>query len=159
MKNQLLSAIACGILLFAACKKDDTTPNNNNNNNTSKKDLIVGGKWQWTGLAMVYSNNGKDSLVDAWSEVKDCDKDDSYTFATDGTGIVEENATKCSDDPQTENITWKLINNETQVEVTDDKGPSILTIIELTATKAVYDQRVSVGSDSVTVRQSFKNIK
>lgn len=157
MKNFLLSATVCAILLFAACKKDDnttTTPTP-----TSKKTLVVDGKWQWSGLSMVYNNNGKDSLVDGWSVVKDCDKDDIFTYTNDGKGVIDEGANKCDTDPQTKTITWEFINNDTQVKVTDDKGPSILTIVELTAKQAIYRQRVSTGGDSITVQQTFKNIK
>ncbi len=160
MKNLLLSATACAILLFAACKKDDNTTTTPTTPATSKKTLIVDGKWQWSGLAVVYNNNGKDSLVDGWSVVKDCDKDDFFTYTADGKGVIDEGSTKCDTDPQTKNITWELINNDTQVKVTDDKGPSILTIMELTTTQAKYRQRVSTsGTDSITVEQTFKNIK
>jgi hypothetical protein len=166
MKQLTLSVAACGLLLFAACSKDDdktTTPNNNNNNNNngkSKKDLVVDGKWQYSGLSMVYNNNGKDSLADAWSIVKDCDKDDIMTFTADGKGIIDEMANKCANDPQTKSITWEMLNNETEVKVTDDKGPAMMKIIELTATNAVYRQRLaSSNGDSITVQQSFKNVK
>ncbi len=160
MKNLLLSATACTILLFAACKKDDktsTTPTTPTS--TNKKAMVVDGKWQWIGLSTVYNNNGKDSLVDGWSIVKDCDKDDFITYTNDGKGVIDENTNKCDNDPQIENITWELINNDTQVKVTDDKGPSILTIVELTAKQAIYRQRVDAGGDSITIQQTFKNIK
>lgn len=164
MKHITLGAIACGILLFAACSKSEDNPTPGNNTTTpstkSKKELVVDGKWKWTEFATVYNKNGKDSLVDGWSQIKECDKDDIMTFAADGTGTIDEMANKCDNDPQTKSITWELLNNETQVKVTDDKGPAMLTIIELTATKATYRQRVAVGGgDSMTVQQVFTNVK
>lgn len=160
MKKHLLSATACTILLFAACKKDNSTTTTPTTPTTSKKNLIVDGKWQWSGLAVVYNSNGKDSLVDGWAGVKDCDKDDIVIYTADGKGTVDENTNKCDTDPQISNFTWELLNNETQVKVTDDDGPATLTIIELTATQAKLRQRVSTGqNDSITVEQTFKNIK
>jgi hypothetical protein len=168
MRHFTLTAIACTILLAAACKKDETTSNNSNNNNNnnnnntkSKKDLVVDGKWQWSGLSMVMKNaGGNDSLVDAWSTVKECDRDDIMTFAANGTGTIDEGANKCDNDPQTKSLTWEMLNNETQVKVTDDKGPAMLTIVELTATQAIYRQRVATsGTDSITIQQTFKNVK
>ncbi|RYY51518.1 MAG: hypothetical protein EOO06_00510 [Chitinophagaceae bacterium] len=163
MKHLIFLVAAIGVLLFASCSKDDTaTPNNNNNNNNnnkSKKDLVVDGKWQWTGLWMVYSNNGKDSLADGWSQVKECDKDDIMNFTADGKGSIDEMTNKCTNDPQTKSLTWEMLNNETEVKVIDDKGPTIMKIVELTATNAVYRQRIATGADSITIRQSFKNVK
>lgn len=164
MKKLRFSIAVIGLVFFASCSKDDTkttTPSINNNNSNSKKDLVIDGKWKWTGLSMVYTNNGKDSLVDAWSQVKECDKDDIMTFTADGKGTIDEMTNKCDKDPQTKSLTWELLNNETEVKVTDDKGPTIMKIIELTATTAIYRQRVATGTgtDSITVQQTFKNVK
>ena len=148
------------VLLFAACSKKKENPTTPPSTTKSKKDLVVDGKWQWSAFAFVMNNNGKDSLVDAWSQVKDCDKDDIMTYSANGTGVIDEGATKCDPNAaQTKNITWELMNNETQVKVTDDKGTHLLTIVSLTATEAVYKQRVATGGDSITVQQTFKNVK
>jgi hypothetical protein len=163
MKQITLSTIAAGMLLFASCSKDDLNPTNPTNPTTpttpSKKDLVIDGKWKWTNLQMVTNNNGQDVFTDAWSQVKDCDKDDTYTFTSDGKGVIEENANKCTDDPQTKNITWTINSAETEVMVTDDKGPSKLTVVDITKTTAVYRQRVFTGTDSITVQQTFTNVK
>lgn len=160
MKSFTLTLLA-GILLFASCDKtkENPTPNPTTPTGKSKKDLVIDGKWQWSGLAFVMNVGGKDSLIDAWSEVDDCDRDDIMTYTADGKGVIDENTNKCTGDPQVQNITWELINNESQVKVTDDEGTHLLTIVELTEKKAVYKQRVFTGSDSITVQQTFKNIK
>jgi hypothetical protein len=155
MRKFVLSAVACSVVLFNACKKsDDPTPPAN-----SKKDLVVNGKWKWTGLSSVVMVGGTETLVDGWSIVQDCDKDDIMTFSADGTGTIDEKALKCDPTaPQIKNITWEFLNNETQVKVTDDEGPQVLTIVELTATQAIYRQRLYTGTDSVTIQQTFTNV-
>lgn len=160
MKSFTLTLLA-GILLFASCDKTKENPAPNPTTPTvkSKKDLVIDGKWQWEGLAFVMNVNGKDSLIDAWAEVKDCDKDDIMTYTADGKGKIDEMTNKCTDDPQVQNITWELINNETQVKVTDDEGTHLLTIIELTEKKAVYKQTMDVGGNPIVIQQTFKNIK
>jgi hypothetical protein len=160
MKNLTLSAIACGILVFAACSKTEEKPSTNTNTTKSKKDLVVDGKWKWTDLAFVMNIGGKDSLINAWSEVDQCDRDDIMSFTSDGKGTIDEGSTKCDpSDPQIENITWEMLDNETKVKVTTPDETSVLTIVELTATKAVYKQRMFTGSDSITVQQTFTNVK
>jgi hypothetical protein len=160
MKQLTLSITAIALLSLAACnKKDDPAPNNNNTT-TSKKDLLVGGEWQWDGLWGVENPGASnETLTDAWASVKDCDKDDRVVYTADGKGTIDEKALKCDNDPQLQQIKWELINNETQIKITNDKGTYQMTIVELTATKAVYRQRVAMSAtDSTTIQQSFKKI-
>ncbi len=160
MKNSVLLIMASGLMLFTACEKIKENPTPAQPVSKSTKDLVVDGKWQMTGMALVVNNNGTDSLVDAWANVKECDRDNVMTFTNDGKGVIDEMATKCDPaDPQTRNITWEFINNDTQVKITDNKGTNISTIVELTATKAIYKMRVAAGADSITIQQTFKNIK
>jgi hypothetical protein len=157
MKLLKLSAMACGILLFAACSKTDD--NNPNPGPTNTAALIVDGTWQWSDLDFVLNMGGTDTLINAWHEVDSCDRDDIMTFTADGNGQIDEMATKCNPaDPQIETLTWELLNNDTQVKVTTATDTSILTIMELTATKAVYRSKVFTGTDSITVQQTFTNI-
>ena len=162
MKYFTLTAALSGLLLFASCdKKEETKPSTTTPATKTKKELIVDGKWQMTDLAFVMKNGaGQDSLVNGWSIVDDCTKDDFMTFTADGKGVIDEGATKCdAADPQTENVTWELLNNETEVKVVTPDETQVLKIMELTATKAVYRQSFTQGAQTMTVEQTFKNIK
>jgi|GEM_PF-4708596 hypothetical protein len=157
MKKLTLSITAAVLLLTACNKKDDPTPTNNTTN--SKKDLLMNGEWQWDGLWTVQNPGASnETTTDVWSSVKDCDKDDRITFAANSKGTVDEKANKCDSDVQTESFGWELTNNETILKITEADGKiRMLTIVELTASKSVYRERVEVsGSDSMTIEQAFK---
>lgn len=152
-------ALTSGILLFAACKKTEKDPDPTPATK-SKKEIISEGKWQYSALSFIVKMNGKDTTMDAWSLLEDCDKDDFMTFTASGTGTIDEGATKCDPaDPQIENLTWEFQDNETYVKVTNNDGPTRMKIIELTATQAKYETRTLIGADSATVVSTFKNIK
>lgn len=172
MKHFTLIALALGLLFFASCDKANetttpapttptpTTPAPTTPTPKTKKELLVDGKWQWVGLEFVTTVNGQDSLVDGWSVVEDCVKDNIMTYSADGKGTIDEMATKCDPaDPQTKTLTWELMNNDTEVKVTDDEGTHVITIMELTATKAVLRQTTTSGGSPIVVQQTFKNIK
>lgn len=94
------------ILLTGACKKKQ-----------DPSQLILG-TWKMTaGTSYILVNNQPvGGLLDWFSNQPSCQKDNTYTFRTDGTLLIDEGAEKCEPDaPQTTSIEYRLINDQTLI--------------------------------------------
>jgi hypothetical protein len=145
-----------GIALQFACGKDDAPAG------PSKTELITKAAWK-------YDTGGVDANKDGFADtalppgyVLSCNTDNTLTFNTNNTGVVDEGATKCDPaDPQTRDFTWTFTNNETRINfptlvfngLTGD-----VTIKTLTDTKLELIKEVNIGAPStVNVIISFKH--
>lgn len=111
MKKQLFSILLPALVLIslASCKKDSKKSN---------MELITQSAWK---LQTVGIDGDKNGTVDLEDAVDACTKDDLTTFATNGTGTVDEGASKCDPaDPQTTSFTWSFANNETELNFDGD---------------------------------------
>jgi hypothetical protein len=118
MKKQLFALIlpALVIVSMTSCKKDSKKSNT---------ELITQSAWK---LQTVGIDNDKNGTVDLEDAIDACSKDDLTTFATNGTGVVDEGATKCDPtDPQTTSFTWSFANNETELNF--DGDTFLLTVV------------------------------
>jgi hypothetical protein len=119
MKKIILS-VAILAVLFTGCKKkdDDPTPVTTK----TKAELLTAHTWKQTGsVSNVAIDADEDASTpdtkDLWTEKYDeCEKDDTYTFKADGTGSFTDAGTVCEND-ESYDFTWKLINNNTEVEM------------------------------------------
>jgi len=133
MKKLTLYFLAAALVTVASCKKDDDNNNNNGNNNPgpqlTKKEMLTAKPWKATGLTV--------GGADFWSLVDACERDNIFTFKTDGVYIEDEGATKCdSGDPQVVvTSTWSFIDNETKLIYDGDTA----TIKQLTSTTLVLE--------------------
>lgn len=165
--SKAIMMLSCGIVLFAACKKDETTPNNNGNNNNGnnntkgKKELLVDGKWQITALSTTYNDGTGDTTIDSYADWDACMKDDFTTFSADGKGVNDEGATKCdATDPQTDNFTWSLIDNDTKIRIVEaGEDDDTSDIVEITATQIKLKEAFNSQGVAGTTTITFKNIK
>jgi hypothetical protein len=58
-------------------------------------------------------DRNKNGLVDIGEEsIRDCEKDNSYTFNKDGSGVVAENAMICGANNPVDQFAWTLTNND-----------------------------------------------
>ncbi len=153
----------CAVVLFAACNKsedpkDDTKPGDTPGK-SAKRQLLEAGKWQLTAEIATANYMGKDTTVDLYADMEECDKDDFVVFAGDGTVTVDENADKCDDDNQLETFTWALLDNDTRIALVDS-NPDTFDIIELTATQWKF-KKTEANSSGVPVNwiSTYKNIK
>ena len=152
----LYSFLLIGISLQLACSKDDPPAG------PSKTELITKAAWK-------YDTGGVDANKDGFVDtnlppgyVLSCNTDNTLTFNNDGTGVVDEGATKCdAAEPQTRDFTWTFTNNETHINfptlvfngLTGD-----VTIKTLTDTKLELLKEVNIGAPStVNVIISFKH--
>jgi len=85
-------------LLFANCKKSSS------DKTKTKTELITQTSWKF--------DNAKVSGVDVSSFLQTCETDNILSFSSNGTGVVDEGATKCnSGDPQTNPFNWSFTTN------------------------------------------------
>ena len=106
-------AVALSAILFFACKKSS---DNNSNPSKTKTDLITASLWRF--------DNAKLAGVDVSGYFDDCEKDNTVTFVSNGTGTVDEGATKCNAaDPQTVSFNWAFENNESSIHTSTPLFP------------------------------------
>src|SRR3979490_1103963 len=107
MKKQslwIITAFAFFVLAAPSCKKH-TTPAQK-----TKTELITQASWKF--------DNAKVGGNDVSAFLQTCQKDNILYFSANGTGTVDEGATKCnSGDPQTNPFTWSFLSNETMLHV------------------------------------------
>ncbi len=140
--KKLLSFAALGLLsvslAFVSCSKDD---DDNSPAPKTKTQLITQSTWRFSAATV----GGSD--VSAF--IQACQKDNILTFASNGTGIVDEGPLKCNaGDPQTNPFTWNFLNNETQLFISAtlfSGGSSTFNIVTLSETQLVVSQNITVG--------------
>jgi hypothetical protein len=150
MKNTtlILSAFIMLTLATASCKKSSTP-------GKSAAELLTQKVWLYQTSGIDADRNG---TIDTADDTDDCEKDNSFTFNTNGTGVMDEGATKCdSGDPQTENFNWVLTNN-TQLTLTGGTNTTMSgTVQTLSETALTVYQDVSFGGASFRVIIQFKH--
>lgn len=154
MKNSFLVILVLGSICLTQCGKKDSGP--------SKTELITSASWK-------YDNSGLDINADGFIDtglppgyVNDCDKDNVITFKADGTGTLDEGATKCDPgNPQTSPFTWTFKNGETVLNfptalVSGFDGD--VKILKLTSTELDLAKNVNIGgAATVDVIVEFKH--
>lgn len=111
MKKNLFSFLfpVLFLLTMVSCSKDSKKSNT---------ELLTQAAWKLVSVGVDSDKNGTIDLEDA---VDACTKDDLTTFAVNGTGVVDEGASKCDPlDPQTTTFTWSFANNETELNFDGD---------------------------------------
>ncbi len=160
--NRTFLTVCCVSVIFAACKKDDNnngTNNSGNNNSSATQKSLVAGKWQQSAGTATVTYKGKDTTLDVYKEMDDCDKDDFILFADNGTGTIDENANKCSDDLQVENFKWALLNNDTRLALVDS-NPDTFDVVTMTGTEMKLKLvKPNSSGQPVTTINTYKNIR
>jgi len=70
----------------------------------------------WLLLSYGYDKNNNGEVESNEENIRDCDKDNTYTFKKDGSGIVNENAMICDGNKQREEFSWALAENDTTLD-------------------------------------------
>ena len=129
-------------LLFTDCKKSSSSQ--------SGMQLITSAPWKYDTGGLDIDKNGSVDTPFPPGFIKACETDNVITFKSNGTGIVDEGATKCnSTDPQTSSFTWSFKNNETVINFPDTLFGTIggdVKINTLTSTKLELQKEVNVTS-------------
>ena len=112
MRNKLLILSIIAIAFFS-CKKDDADPPAT----TTKTTILAEQSWKFNNAGL---DPNKDGTIDTDVSgfVNACLKDNTVSFATNGSGTSDEGATKCnSADPQSIPFTWNFASNETLINI------------------------------------------
>lgn len=151
----ILSSLA--IISFTACKKKE----NPTTVTYTKADTLQNGKWKLT------SALAAGGLVDLTTSMKDCQKDNFYTFNADKTITIDEGATKCnaSDVSPRSDGNWSLSSDYKQITVSGSLfatlGISSLTgeLVKLDATGLEIKKDTTISGFPTTVNIKFSNTK
>ena len=137
MKKQfacLVTIFTISLFIFPSCGKDYTTPAPK-----TKTQLLTQSTWKFKSAFA--------GSTDISSSIQTCQKDNILTFATAGTGTLDEGATKCnSGDPQTNPFTWNFQSSETILFISATLftgGSSTFTLVSLTETDLVVSQTIT----------------
>jgi len=142
MKSFVFAALTISLLGLAACSnKDDSGPTNT--------ELLTSATWKYKNAGVDVNNDGFIDTGVPPGYVGDCDKDNLLTFKSDGTGILDEGATKCDPgEPQTKPFTWTFKNNETVINFPSAVFSGItgdVKILKLTSTELNLSKEVNIG--------------
>ncbi len=110
IRNPLL-LLAC-LVSFAllSCSKNDDGPSK------SRTELLTVSAWKIASVGIDLDKNG---TIDLPYTLEACEKDNTYSFHTDGHGEANEGAAKCDpDDPQTSAFSWSFKDNEKILSIT-----------------------------------------
>jgi hypothetical protein len=137
MNNRLLKIHVALFLIFFSmigCKKSSVHIKTNT-------ELLTQSAW--------YFDNAKVGGTDVSPLLPTCQKDNILTFASNGTGILDEGPTKCNaSDPQQTPFTWSFLSSETILHVSTvlfTGGSSDFNIVTLTETQFVISQNITVS--------------
>ena len=117
--KQAYSIIAIVVVLIIAigCKKDK---------DSSRMGIITSGTWKLIALSTEpgYDVDGDGHIdTDLFAFYDLCEKDDYFTFKSNGTYEINEGPTKCDpSDPQVYTSDWQFANNETEIIIDGDRG-------------------------------------
>lgn len=96
----------------------------------SNTELLTGTDWRITAWTVSPAILG---ITDWYANMEPCEKDDSFSFNSDGSASIDEGASKCDpDDPQTETGTWSFNSDETLLTIIADGETQSWEIIDLT---------------------------
>jgi hypothetical protein len=177
MKKIIIAAFAVSAV-FVACKKDKKTTTappkpidsviTDTNYTASRYEALTTDKWR---LSEVYMNDtaGKE-VVEYYSGMKECEKDNFFTFNKNASITSDEGATKC--DPSVDQVTtggtWLLSSDTTQftlkettiLPIKGDINAKIVTIDKYNF-KISKDTTITFGAITIkgTIFSAFKKVK
>ena len=98
------------IVVISSCGKD----NRNEHLPANATEILTAGPWKLISYGYDSNNN---ELVDIDEDAtRDCDKDNIYSFNTDGSGVMTENERICSGGEPSSQFNWLLRNNDTEID-------------------------------------------
>ena len=144
-----LLSIFCVILFLSSCKKD--------NKSKTRTELLTNGSWHVTAYtvdpAIDFDGDGTEE-TNVYAVMDECITDDRTTFFANGTGELDEGATKCStNDPQTVPLTWTFDQAEEKLQV---QGIEYL-IESITENQLVLKEIEAISALTVTHLVTFSH--
>lgn len=159
MKALSFFALVFSITIFSGCQKDEST----SNTPKTKTELITSKAWKYNDAKIDTDNNGTGDLALPAGFVESCQTDNTITFTTNGSGSIDEGATKCdAGDPQSIPFTWSFTNNETNINFSSAVFAGIggdFKLVSLTETDLVISQSLTIPPSPfpLTIVATFKH--
>jgi len=142
MPKQIFNLLMICALLFSDCKKSSS--------GQSATQLLTSAAWKYDTGGLDIDKNGSVDTPFPPGFIKSCETDNTLTFKSDGTGTVDEGATKCnSTDPQTSPFTWSFKNNNTIINFPDTLFGTLggdVKVNSLTSSKLELQKEVNITS-------------
>ena len=115
IKIKFFALLITAIVLVTGCKKYNiTSPYPAMSANKTPTENLTQKPWRLLSYGFDHNKNG---FVDIDEEsIRDCQKDDRYTFNKDGSGVVAENAIICNVNDPLNQFAWALTNNDTVLD-------------------------------------------
>ena len=133
MNKLILFAVLCfSTVLFNSCDKTDEAPPTNT-------DYITKSSWKFS--------SAKAGGIDVTGQVPTCFKDNTMTFAINGTGTISEGANVCAP-PSPTSFTWTFQNNGSQINLSTpivSGGSGTFTIVKLDEVTFVVSQTMTIA--------------
>jgi hypothetical protein len=148
MKNYVLALLSIGFVIYG-CNKDDND-DNSTDDIKAKVQLMTSATWKYD-TAAISDKDGNPTMALPSGIIESCDKDNTITFKSDSTGVLNEGTTKCnSGDPQTTNFKWWFKEKGTVLYTPDNIfGSTSFTgdfkVVELTTTRLRITKEVTVS--------------
>ena len=123
------------LFILPGCRKS----NQQNDTMVNKEKLLTEKTWRLFSYGLDVNNNG---LTDASEEaINNCEKDNTYSFALNSSGVVTENTELCPGKNALSSFQWSFTNNETELDFVH----GIALIIKLTGDSMMLGEK-STGS-------------
>ena len=139
-----LCLILLVIAVFTGCSKDDST-----DGEPTRKQLLTTVAWKYVNAGIDANGDGTIDTALPDGTLKDCDKDNTYIFQPDGTGTMNEGATKCDPlNPQTVPFQYSTNPDVTVINFPDTVINGIsgdVNVLLLNATNLTLQKSVEVG--------------
>ena len=134
------------LTIWSACKKNSSS----STDTSSRTTLITTGSWKIDSAGADLNKDGIIDVVD--TTLLSCEKDNTYTFNKDSTGLADEGPTKCnSTDPQSTPFTWSFSGTGQSVIKSDANALLVngIGIYSMTSTKMVLYKDTTVFGASI----------
>lgn len=114
IKYFFLIILGATAITLGSCKKDK------GNSSEDKTALLTATVWKYDTAAIDFDNDGVMDTAIPEGIIEDCLKDNTIAFVSDGTGVADEGALKCTEyDPQATPFTWTFApNSSSTIEFT-----------------------------------------
>lgn len=155
MKKYLFVLAAVSGLILFSCKKDK------DDNGASKTQLVASATWKYDTAMLDKDKNGTPDDALPAGLIGTCTTDNTITFKSDSTGVLDEGATKCtSSAAQSTAFTWYFKENESVLYSPDPifggySGEA--KIQSITDTKMVLIKEFTYGIVTVNVILTLKH--
>jgi hypothetical protein len=142
-------------LSFNSCSKDDND-DSKNDNAAKVAAFMTASTWKYSDAGLDINNDGvKDSNLPPGFTLASCETDNTITFRSDSTGVIDEGQTKCNTtSPQTMPFTWGLKNNGAEITFSAPLFVGLngdLKIIEVSTTKFTLSKLVNTTYNGIPI--------